>query len=118
MKKIRSTREGSLITYVGPATLPDGRPADREKVTFWGTLAGDKSGVTDIDEKVLAEAIKDPIVRAWFEEGLLTEHIPRRRAEGDRGRADRAGDRRAEVGRADRRRDEGEPEGQEVAPRR
>jgi hypothetical protein len=76
MKKIRSTREGSLITYVGPATLPDGRPADREKVTFWGTLAGDKSGVTDIDEKVLAEAIKDPIVRAWFEEGTLSEHIP------------------------------------------
>lgn len=81
MKKIRSTREGSLIAYVGPATEPDGRPREREKVTFWGTgvpsatqPAGD--GITDIDEKTLAEALKDPIVRAWFEEGTLSEFIP------------------------------------------
>jgi hypothetical protein len=81
MKKIKNNGVGSLITYIGATVGADGKPTEREQVTFWGTgLAtptqpiGD--GITDIDEKTLAEALKHPVVRSWFETGMLTEHIP------------------------------------------
>lgn len=81
MKKIKNNGTGSLITYIGATTGADGKPAEREQVTFWGTGVATASapigdGITDIEDATLAEALKHPVVRSWFETNMLTEHIP------------------------------------------
>lgn len=67
MKKIRNTTEGGLGTYIGTSLGADGKPLEREHIVFAGGT------VTDIDEKKLAEACKDPIVKGWFDSGALVD---------------------------------------------
>lgn len=72
MRKIKNTTKGSLGTYVGSGLAPDGKsPIEREHIVFAGNAAG--NAVTEIDDKKLAEAVKDPIVKGWFDEGFLVD---------------------------------------------
>lgn len=57
MRKIKNTQEGGLGTYL----------ASGEHFFIPG------SGVTEVDEKKLAEACKDPIFKGHFESGLLVD---------------------------------------------
>lgn len=68
MRKIKNTTKGSLGTYVGSGLAADGKsPLEREHIVFAG------AAVTEIDDKKLAEAVKDPIVKGWFDDGFLVD---------------------------------------------
>lgn len=68
MRKIKNTTEGGLGTYIGAGLASDGKtPIEREHVVFA------PSAVTEIDEKKLTEACKNPIVKSWFDDGFLVD---------------------------------------------
>jgi hypothetical protein len=68
MRKIKNTTGGGLGTYIGNGLAPDGKTIlEREHVVFAS------SAVTEIDDKKLAEAVKDPIVKGWFDDGSLVD---------------------------------------------
>jgi len=60
MRKIKNTNAGGLGHYIGSG---DGV----EHLFFAG------GAITEVDDKKLAEACKDPIVKSWFEAGLLVD---------------------------------------------
>ncbi len=68
MRKIKNTTAGALGTYIGSGIAADGKsPLEREHVVFA------PSSVTEIDDAKLAEAVKDKIVKGWFDDGLLVD---------------------------------------------
>jgi hypothetical protein len=62
-KKIKNTQVGSLGAYVGAASTF----GERKHLVFAG------GGITEIDEKELADACKDPVVKSWFDDYLLID---------------------------------------------
>lgn len=62
-KKIKNTQAGNLGAYVGaPSAF-----GERKHLVFAG------GGITEIDDKELADACKDPIVKSWFDDFLLID---------------------------------------------
>lgn len=65
MATIKNTRENdfTIATDGASVTIPGGRTVDGEF----------QPGTAEVPDAMLTEAMKKPVVKAWFEEGHLTK---------------------------------------------
>jgi len=67
MRLIKNTTEGARGTYIGAG--------EKEHLLFPG------GAVTEVADAKLKEALTDPIVKSWFDDGILVEQTPAAKVE-------------------------------------